>query len=100
MLERQWKDMSLYLKEVKLLQTRQKQAVLPIVGKALNVFFGTMSEDNMRTIRSKLGNVERDQQVLTQVTKESVSILNVTRLELAENRGSINWLISQLQGKK
>lgn len=90
MLERQWKDMSLYLKGVKLLWTRRKQAIFPIVRKALNGLFGTVPEDDMRTIRRKLGNVERDQQVLTQVTKESLSIFNITRLELVENRGSIN----------
>lgn len=76
------KDMSLYLKGVMLLQTRWKLAVLPIVGKTLNVLFGTVSEDDMRTIRRKLRNVERGQQV-TQVTKESVSILSITRLKLA-----------------
>lgn len=74
--------MSLYLKGVMLLQTRWKLAVLPIVGKTLNVLFGTVSEDDMRTIRRKLRNVERGQQV-TQVTKESVSILSITRLKLA-----------------
>lgn len=37
-LDRQWKDMSLYLKWVQLLQTRKK-TILPIVGKALSVLF-------------------------------------------------------------
>ena len=34
---------------------------------------------------------------MAKVVRESISILNITRLELAKNRGRINWLISQLQ---
>ena len=33
---------------------------------------------------------------MTQVVRESVSILNVTKLEMAENRESINWLVAYL----
>lgn len=37
---------------------------------------------------------------MAQSVRESVSILNVTRLELAKNRGSITWLISHLVFRK
>lgn len=95
-LERQWKEMSDYLKGIKLLRTRQKRAVLPIIGKALGVLFGTVSEDEIRLIKRKLTQVEQRQQSTAQVVKESVSILNVTRLEVAINREIINWLIAYL----
>ena len=46
--------MSNYLRGIKLLRIRQKRAVLPIIGKALGVLFGTVSEDEMRLIKRKL----------------------------------------------
>ena len=79
-LDRQWKDMSLYLKEVELLQTRRKCAILPIIGKAISVLFGTASEDDARAIREKLVSMEKNQ-VMANVVRESISVLNVTRLE-------------------
>lgn len=35
--------------------------------------------------------------ILSRVARESVSILNVTRLELQKNRASFNWLIDNLR---
>lgn len=70
--------------------------MLPIIGKALGVLFGTVSEDEIRLIKRKLTQVEQRQQSMAQVVKESVLILNVTRLEVAKNRESINWLIAYL----
>lgn len=95
-LDRQWKDTSSYLKELELLQTRRKHAILSIIGKAMSVLFMMVSEDDVRVIRGKLESVEKNRE-MCKVVKECISILNVTRLELAKNRGSINWLISQLQ---
>ena len=40
-MEYQWKEINLYLKGIGLLQSRPKRAVIPIVGKALSVLFGT-----------------------------------------------------------
>lgn len=61
------------------------------------ILFRTVTEEDVKVIRRKLGEVEKDQRVLAQMARESVSILNVTRLELAKNRASINWLINNLQ---
>lgn len=51
--------------------------VLPIVGKALSVLFRTVTNDDIESIRKKLGEVEKHQRVLTQVVRESILILNV-----------------------
>lgn len=85
---------SLYRKGIELLQMREKRAVVPIVGKVLNVLFGTVSEVYIKVIKRKLKNIVKDQRILAQMTGENVSILNVTRIELAKNRASINWLIN------
>lgn len=75
MIEAQWKDMKNYLKEIELLQAREKRSVVPIVGKALNVLFGTVTEDDVKFVRRKLGEVEISQRTLAQVAKgECVNI--------------------------
>ena len=96
-MESQWKEMNLYLRGIGLLQSRPRRAVIPIVGKALSVLFGTVSEEDVRVIRRKLTDVERNQKTLAQVAWESLSILNITRVELSKNRVSINWLTRNLQ---
>ena len=67
--------------------------MLPIVGKALNVLFGTVSETELRAIKQKLIAVEEGERVLVQEAKSSLSILNVTRVDLTKNRQAINRLI-------
>ena len=79
--------------ELKLLQPRKRRAVLPIVGKALNVLFGTVSETELWAIKQKLIAIEEGERVLVQEAKSSLSILNGTRVDLTKNRQAINWLI-------
>ena len=95
-MESQWKEMNLYLRGIGLLQSRPRRAVIPIVGKALSVLFGTVSEEDVRVIRRKLTDVERNQKTIAQVARESLLILNITRVELSKNRVSINWLTRNL----
>ena len=81
-----------YLEDVKLLQNIERMSVLPIMGKALNVLFGIVSEEELDIVRSKLSAFEKDQLALVQLEKDSISILNITRVGLARNRRSINQL--------
>ena len=67
--------------------------MLPIVGKALNVLFGTVSETELRAIKQKLIAIEEGERVLVQEAKSSLSILNITRVNLTKNRQAINRLI-------
>lgn len=82
---------------VGLLQTKQKRAVVPTVGKALRALFGTVCEDDVKIIRTKWKEVEKNQRVLAHVARQSVSILNVTRLEVAKTRGNIIRLMDDIQ---
>ena len=67
-----------------------------MIGKALGVLFGTVSGDEIWLIEKKLTQVKQKQQSMAQVVKESESILNVTWLEMVENRESINWIVAYL----
>ena len=89
----QWRGKGNYLGELKLLQLRKRRAVLPLVGKALNVLFGTVSEKELRAIKQKLIAIEEGERVMVQEAKSSLSILNGTRVDLTKNRQAINWLI-------
>ena len=92
-LETQWEGMGNYLKGLRLLQPRTKRAVLPIVGKALNVLFGTVTEADLQSIKQKLIAIGEGERVLVQEAKSSLSILNVTRIDLTKNRQAINRLV-------
>ena len=79
-----------YLEGLKLLQNREKRSVLPIMGKVLNVLFGTVSKEKLDVVKSKLSAFEKDQLALAR--KDSISILNISRVEFAGNCRSINQL--------
>jgi hypothetical protein len=82
--------------DVKSLDQRSKRALLPIVGKALSFLFGTVSEDDLNAIRGSINNLATNQQKVIHVVEESLTILNTTRVEVAENRQAINDLIGAL----
>ena len=81
----QWEGRGNYLGELKLLQLRKRRAVLPIVGK--------VSETELRAIKQKLIAIEEDERVLVQEAKNSLPVLNVTRVDLTKSRQAINRLI-------
>ena len=80
-LETQWESMGNYLRELKLLQARKK-TVLPIVGKALNALFGTVTEADLQVIKRNLIAKGDGERILVQEAKSSLSILNVTRIDV------------------
>ena len=65
------------------LQTRSKRSLLPIVGKALSFLFGTVSEDNLQSIKSKIKKISH-------VVEESLTLLNDTREHVIQSRQAIN----------
>ena len=59
---------------IRLLQARQKRAVIPIVGKALSDLFSTVSEENVKTIRWKLRDVEKKSDISSGSFRELIDI--------------------------
>lgn len=66
------------------------------MGKALSFLFGTVSEDDLNVIRGSINNLAVNQEKVIHVVEESLTILNTTRVEVAENRQAINDLIGAL----
>lgn len=60
MIGSQMREMSGYLRGIELLKAQGKRAVIPIVGKALSVLFWTVTVEDMKLIKRKLTDVERD----------------------------------------
>ena len=58
--------------------------------------FGTLSSSDLSDIRSNIGTLAKNQQIISQVLEKGLSILNITHLQVAENRQSINSIIDSL----
>ena len=63
------------------------------MGKVLSFLFGTLSTEDLDSIRRNVNALAQNQQKITHVLQESLSILNMSRIEIAENRKSINELL-------
>jgi hypothetical protein len=72
---------------------RSKRGLIPIVGKALSFLFGTVSEDDLTSIRSNLRALTTSQNKMIHVIQEGMTILNTTQGRIIENREKINDII-------
>ena len=75
---------------------RNKRSILPLGGEILNFLFGTVSEDQIDAIQRNINHLAANQQNIVHVLKESISLLNSSRMEIAVNKHSINEIISTL----
>ena len=75
---------------------RSRRSMLPIVGSALSYLFGVTSEDDLRVISRALGRLTNTQGQLLHVMEDSISMINVTRRAVSDNRHKINELIVNL----
>ena len=73
-----------------------KRSLIPFLGKALGFLFGTVSEEDLDVIRSSVDQLSRNQQEIAHVVAESITVLNISRVQIADNRHSINGLISSV----
>ena len=89
-LEMHWSSMGDYLEGLILLEYRKRRSVLPIVGNALSVLFGTITEVDLETIRRKWVAIGDSQLTLAGQTRSSLSILNVRRIDLAKKGQTSN----------
>lgn len=81
------------LVEYKLLRRREKRSLLPIIGEAAGWLFGLVTEADLANIRKNIKNLAINQRDIMHVVHESISILNMSRIEIAENRQAIADLL-------
>ena len=83
--------------ELHSIHSRMVRSLIPIIGKGLSYLFGTATESDLKTIRVQVDNLAQNQKEMAHVVDESISVINVTRVEMAENRQTINKLIVSLR---
>ncbi|XP_045163143.2 uncharacterized protein LOC123527611 [Mercenaria mercenaria] len=81
--------------DLKRVTTRNKRAILPI-SNVFKFLFGVPSDDDLKSIRKHMGKLARNQKDIIHVLEENISILNISRREISENRQTLNELISVL----
>jgi hypothetical protein len=73
---------------------RVKRSVLPFIGQGLSWLFGVATEDDLEAIRNNIRVLADNQEQVNHVIEESLSAINITRVELKENRQAINNMAS------
>lgn len=76
---------------------RRTRSLLPIIGDALSFLFGTVSESDLDQINNNIDILNSNQQQIIHDLNWSLSVLNVTRFEVAKNRKSIIEIIGTIQ---
>ena len=76
---------------------RERRSVIPIVGDMLSFLFGTTSESDLEDIRGNINRLDQNQNTIKHVMEQSLSILNISRTEIGENRGRINKLYGSMK---
>lgn len=60
-------------------KSRNKRAVFGFIGDIMNSLFGTFTDADLSKIQKNVKILARNQDALTHVVKESISVLNVSR---------------------
>ena len=76
---------------------RPKRSVLPFVGRALSFLFGVVSDTDLSGIKRNVQNLANNQERLSHVVEDSLTILNTSRVEIAGNRNKINEILGKLR---
>ena len=82
--------------EYKSLHSLNKRSILPFVRKLLSFAFDTLTSRDLNSIQSAISSLNANQQNILHIVEPSLSVLNVSRIEIAENRQAILDLIKSL----
>ena len=70
----------------------RRRSLIPFVGQLLGGLFGVVTEEQLEVVKGQVQSLVEKQADIVHAIEESVSVLNVTRVELAENRHAINTI--------
>ena len=79
-------------KKVHVIYTKMKSSLIPIIGKSLSYLFGT----DFNTLHSSVSRLAKSQKEIAHVVDENISVINITRVEMSENRQALNKIIRSL----
>ena len=72
---------------------RNERSLIPITGQLMSTLFGTVSENDLDIINRNIKALANNQGQIIHDLDVSLSVLNLTRVQVAENRRSIMDLI-------
>ena len=75
------------------LGSRTRRSIIPVVGKIMSFMFGTVSESDLENVRRAIRELSRNQLDIMHILEEQISILNVSRAQIAENSIAILDLV-------
>ena len=78
--------------DIRTIKSRLKRALLSIIDKTLHFLFGTLTSADVKKICHNINILAKNQIEMSHVVEESLSILNTSRVQISENRQSINEL--------
>ena len=78
------------------IHSKVQRSLIPFIDKGLNFLFGTATESDLETIYNNLDRLTKNQEEMAHIIDENISILNVTGVEMSENRQATNKIISSL----
>ena len=76
---------------------RNKRSVLPIIGQLMSTLFGTVSESDLESVNRNVNILARNQKRAIHDLKACMSVLDLTRVQVIENKRSIMDLIIVVQ---
>ena len=82
--------------ELHAIHTKIKRSLIPIIGKGLNYLIGAATESDLNTICSSISRLTKSQEEVVHVVDEYISVINITGVEMSENRQALNKIIGSL----
>ena len=70
-----------------------QRSLICIIGKGLHFLFDTPTESNLKTIHNNVDRLAKNQEEMAHIIEENISVINVTRVEMSENKQDINKII-------
>lgn len=77
----------------RLLGSRSRRSLFPAVGHIMSFLFGTVSSADLDDVRRGINELSQNQKDIVHVLEEQMTILNVSRVQIAENRDAIIDLV-------
>ena len=71
---------------------RVKRALIPLLGKVLSFLTGTLTKADLRKVYSHINTLAKNQEQVIHVMNDTLSVLNVTNLEVQKNRHAIQTM--------
>ena len=75
------------------LGSRSRRSLIPAIGREMSFLFGTLDENDIEDVRRGINDLSKNQQSVIHVLEEQMNILNVSRVQISENRKAIIDLV-------